>query len=67
MLQRAPAHLEPVFIQARERASASGYTLTWYRTPDGWRYILTNPTTGFKRTYRYLAQVQQRLHRADAR
>ncbi|CAM3765791.1 hypothetical protein [Nocardiopsis rhodophaea] len=61
MLQRTPAHLGEIFTHTRERAHALGYSLTWYRCSDGWRYTLTHPCTGFKRTFLYLSQVQQHL------
>ncbi|CAM3844664.1 hypothetical protein NOGI109294_15665 [Nocardiopsis gilva] len=49
----------------RHRAESLGFTLTWYRTPDGWRFTLTDHTTGRKRTSPYLALVQAHLNRAE--
>ncbi|GAA1983715.1 hypothetical protein GCM10009799_06370 [Nocardiopsis rhodophaea] len=62
--QAPPGHLGDVFIEVRHQAESLGHTLTWYRTKDGWRFTLTDHTTGSKRTYPYLAQVQAQLDRA---
>ncbi|MBB6174657.1 hypothetical protein HNR23_004717 [Nocardiopsis mwathae] len=61
--QLPPGHLGTVFTEVRQTAEALGCSLSWYRTRDGWRFTLTDHTTGTKRTYPYLAQVQAHLAR----